>query len=134
MPSNRVWDVEDLKEHLKTEIESREVCARMVSSISDTFEESFAISDGEELAPASTMHSGGRRTDNITCTYCRGAHPSAKCQVVTDPKERKAILFKKSKCFICLKGAHKAQQCNSGKKCFNCGNKHHISICEQPKK
>ena len=108
MPSNRFWDVESLKEHLQTEIESREVCARMVSSMSENFAESLEVSDSEDLAPASTMHSGGRRTDNITCTYCRGAHPSAKCQVVTDPKERKSILFKKSKCFIHLKGAHKA--------------------------
>ena len=132
MPTREIWDIAVLTEHLRSEIESREVCDRMVScsASASKAENTSTYSDDEEV-PSSTMFSGGRRpTTPITCTYCRQTHPSSQCPTITDPKARKSFLQSKKKCFICLKGGHPARICNSGKKCFRCGGRHHISICE----
>ena len=37
------------------------------------------------------------------CCYCRKGHPSLKCTTVTDTSQRKVILKKTGRCFVCLK-------------------------------
>ena len=44
-------------------------------------------------------------TDNSfvpKCSYCRQQHSSVSCRTVTDPAERKQILRKAGRCYICL--------------------------------
>ena len=70
----------------------------------------------------------------ITCTYCKLPNPSAKCNVVTDVKERKALLRKYGRCYLCLKRGHVAKFCeNSSIKCAFCSASglHHSSLCSQ---
>ena len=69
------------------------------------------------------------------CVYCRPAHPHEDCPEVTTPEERKSILKKYAKCFICLIGGHRSFQCRSNRRCMMCKGKHHASICNisQPK-
>ena len=131
MPLNEGWDVDTLLQNLKQEIESREMCSRMSACNTNnpsTSEESIDYLPDEQFT-GSTLYSGGRK-DDISCRYFRRGHPSSKCKVITDVKARKAILRNKAKCFVCLKSSHIARQCKSGMKCFKCGNRHHISICE----
>ena len=55
--------------------------------------------------------SGQRFT--IKYTYCRKNHKSHECNLITDTRSRKAILRAKSKCFICLRGNHRMNKCQS---------------------
>lgn len=51
------------------------------------------------------------------------------CTKVQLPKDRKEILQRANRCFICLKTGHGANSCFKIKKCRNCDGKHHQSIC-----
>ena len=66
----------------------------------------------------------------ITCTYCRGPHPSMKCSVVTDVVARKSVSRRQGRCFIRLRKYHLARDCSSSKRCFRCHGNHHTSVCE----
>ena len=48
-----------------------------------------------------------------------------------DIEEKKSILMKKGRCFICLKRNHKARECHSSLRCSACGRRHHVSICSR---
>ena len=80
-------------------------------------------------------HSRDSSSSNPTCTFCKQNHSSAKCNIITDPTSRKAILRSKAKqskakCLICLRSGHKASECKSTNWCFKCNSKRHLSICE----
>ena len=63
------------------------------------------------------------------CSYCQQAHFSGECNTVTSPDERKQILRRLGRCFICLKKFHVSKNCRSLSRCHKCGGKHHTSIC-----
>ena len=44
---------------------------------------------------------------------------------------RREILSKEGRCFACLMKGHRANECQSHRKCRKCGWKHHQSLCEQ---
>ena len=46
-----------------------------------------------------------------------------------DPHERKSILRKYARCFVCLKSGHRSFDCRSNQNCRNCKGKHHVSVC-----
>ena len=69
------------------------------------------------------MYSGYSRdsgSSNPTCKFCKQKHLNAKCNIITEPASRKAILRSKAKCFICLRSGHKASECKSNNRCFKC--------------
>ena len=68
---------------------------------------------------------------NIVCVYCREGHYSASCTKVSTIPARREILRKEGCCFVCLRKGHRANECQSHRKCRRCGRKHHQSICEQ---
>ena len=45
--------------------------------------------------------------------------------------ERKEILRRDNRCFVCLQVGHRANQCHPSKKCRRCEGRHHQSICEK---
>ena len=47
-------------------------------------------------------------------------------------EERRAILIRDGRCFVCLKLRHRAQNCESNKKCRKCNHRHHQSLCDKP--
>ena len=63
------------------------------------------------------------------CSYCRQQHSSNSCQTVTDPSERKQILRRTGRCFVCLRKHHTSRECCSTLKCTHCNGRHHVSIC-----
>ena len=138
MPPHGKWEIDTFMEAFRKEVTSRERCA-------------FSIEDEEEGPPdpATTLlantkdqprksFKGGQHNErrkgknNITCTFCKGSHPSNRCDVVKDVPSRKAIVRQKNKCLACLKGGHEAKECWSKKRCPNCNQKHHISLCDKP--
>ena len=70
-----------------------------------------------------------RRLGFSKCSYCRQQHSSNSCQTVTDPSERKQILRRTGRCFVCLRKHHTSRECRSTLKCTHCNGRHHVSIC-----
>lgn len=67
-----------------------------------------------------------RRRKIEPCIFCSGHHFNDQCWKPL--QERKALL--KDKCYRCLKGNHRAKECNQRKKCYHCKSTHHNSaIC-----
>ena len=67
----------------------------------------------------------------IQCVYCKGNYYSAPCEAVKTMEERRAILIRDGRCFVCLKHRHRAQNCESNKKCRKYNHKHHQSLCNK---
>ena len=65
------------------------------------------------------------------CSYCRQGHPSVSCTTVTDLGQRKAILKRTGRCFVCLKRHHLSRDCRSPIRCARCKGRHHTSICKE---
>jgi hypothetical protein len=63
------------------------------------------------------------------CCFCSQPHLSSACEIVVDPGERKRILMKAGRCFICLRKYHRSRECRSAMKCSKCNGRHHVSLC-----
>ena len=63
------------------------------------------------------------------CSYCRQSHASSSCRTVVDVTERKQILRRTGRCFVCLRKNHMSRECRSTMKCNKCSGRHHVSIC-----
>ena len=64
------------------------------------------------------------------CAYCRQGHSSSSCTVITDATQRKGILKRTGRCFVCLRRHHLSKDCRSSAKCAQCSGRHHTSICK----
>ena len=71
------------------------------------------------------------KSDEIQCAYCRGKHRHEQCTKVTSLDDRKKLLRKYARCFLCMRKGHRAKACRSKEKCNNCKGFHHNSICEK---
>ncbi|XP_028408717.1 uncharacterized protein LOC114531281 [Dendronephthya gigantea] len=68
------------------------------------------------------------------CVYCEDVgHKATQCDKITDTSERKKILTKKGLCFNCATRKHRAAECSSKTSCQHCKQRHHSSICQQPR-
>ena len=119
------WSLNELLKVFKTEVEARERCNSIPMTPSTTSERKHP-----HKPPPPTFNtlltSEGQR---ITCTFCRQDHKSVDCVVFTNVGERKDILKKQGRCFICLKRSHIARNCDSKRSCSNCSQRHHPSLC-----
>ena len=119
-----VWELSQLMETICVEVKAREAS------------ESTKVTMGRSLPPASggladtTASSLVVGNHNIQCVYCKQNHFSASCNSVKGAQDRKAVL-KEGRYFVCLKTNHRAQNCDSSKKCQRCGKRHHQSLCER---
>ena len=84
-------------------------------------------------AASSLTAQEGRGNRSIQCAYCQEYHFSASCDRVIDIIERKEILRRDRRCFMCLGKNHRSAQCDPNKKCLRCRGGHHQSICPAPK-
>jgi len=94
------------------------------------WEKSFTSNDSrgpqQHTAAAALFVNDGQ----LKCTYCRQNHSSSSCTFVTDITQRKAILKRTGRCFVCLRRHHLSRDCHSPAKCARCGGRHHTSICK----
>ena len=119
MPQNLIGSFPN-SEFLKTELEAREKCHQSYQRKSSTT---------KKYATAAALITGDIKTN---CTFCRGKHSTSYCHVITDVNERKRILRKAGRCFLCLrKVGHLARDCDSSIRCFRCKGAHHIALCEK---
>ena len=116
------WKLHSLLQAVKSEVEARERCNIRPSTEGRLL----------RLKPypnGSALLRGNRGEFN--CLFCKGAHRASDCRVVTNVDQRKDILKKQGRCFICLRrGGHMARNCDSKIQCFGCQGRHHLAVCD----
>ena len=124
-----IWNMNEMLAVLATEINIREKSKpTYVKRESQNYSRMPAERD---LTTASTLLIGGEKRK---CAYCyEENHSSEECGKVISSKERKDILRKYGRCYVCLKRGHRARDCRNTMKCRNCQEKHHVSICSKEK-
>ena len=93
--------------------------------------------DADELAPPSastTLVTASGRSSSAgprpPCTLCQEDHGLGRCtkfQAMT-PTERKTLLIKEGRCFLCFQRGHNVARCRFTFKCKQCNGKHHTLI------
>ena len=63
------------------------------------------------------------------CGLCLEDHEKENCRKYSDPEERKNILKKYGRCFVCLNRNHRSFECRSKIRCSVCKAKHRVSMC-----
>ena len=77
----------------------------------------------ESQHTAATLLTGN---SSASCCYCQQTHSADNCTVVSQVEDRKQILRKSGRCFVCLRRGHISR---SRSKCSNCNGRHHTSVC-----
>ena len=74
----------------------------------------------------------GRNGSTGKCFYCLQEHAAENCEQVKDSEERKSILRRYAKYFVCLNSGHKSFSCRnkSRLRCRICKGDRHVSICK----
>ena len=131
------WELNRLIDLFREEVENRERCAGIQAALpSNKVPEgkkpaNFAAEQRKHPSTAAALFTSQKPSSTSTkCTYCKQGHTSAHCSVVTDRGARKNILRQQGRCYVCLRKDHMARTCPSKGKCFNCAERHHVSICE----
>ena len=133
--SEETWDLDVLLNALKSELEARERCNAVKISSPTNSNSSFDQHKGRFKQPLSSspVYAGSEEC-TLQCVFCKKNHKSITCSTITEPKARRTILRRSGRCFVCLKAGHITPGCQSKAKCFNCGARHHVAICENPQK
>ena len=71
---------------------------------------------------------GQREKKEPVCTYCKGSHTANQCAVIKDHQQHMSIVKTAGLCCNCL-ACHKVSQCTSRRRCKQCNQKHHTSLC-----
>ena len=119
------WNLDELMRLVDVEIRARERASK--TSGSGASGNRQAKGQGKGLPTNATLYSSD--TSVPKCSYCRQQHSSISCRTVTDPNERKQILRKAGRCFVCLRRHHTSRDCRSTLRCTGCGGRHHASLC-----
>ena len=122
------WNIDELLSAIEKEITVLESgLERQGDSVRSTVMGSFHTS----VHRGQTVQQLGDKkvvSSKPSCTYCKGPHSSAQCNVITDAKARLEVVKRERLCFNCL-GNHKSVHCNSKNRCRICHKKHHSSLC-----
>ena len=124
----KVWNIDELLDTIKVEIEAREVSEGVQSSLQSTKKHVVQPTVG-----AFVVNGGNSEKFQIRCAFCEEPHYSASCESVVGSEDRKSILRKSKRCFNCLRIGHNANTCRNEKKCRHCDGRHHQSICPKRK-
>jgi len=126
-------ELERLLKVFEAELEARERAGANTSNTSNTSTSKPSTTNRATRLPTAATLVSGATSNSITCSYCKQAHTSNSCNVVTDVAARKKVLMRTGRCFICLRRGHISKECRSKGKCIKCNGLHHISICNQGK-
>ena len=137
------WTLQDFLDGLEKEISLRESYVPLTTVNAGVGEMRFSGSSGDRrngpVAVGSREAFGTadalltEKANDKTCVYCLHKHEPADCKKVKSSHERKSILRKYAKCFICLMSGHRAYECRCNTLCRHCNSKHHASICDTVK-
>lgn len=138
-----VWQINEILELLKSEVEAREVSVKV--KINEGSENNYRRLSSErkpfnttprQQPSYSTTSSFFTKADtnnkmSVKCAFCGQQHYSASCETVNNVSKRKEILIKDRRCFVCLKVGHRANACTRTTNCRKCRGRHHQSVCNQ---
>eukprot|EP00795_Rhopilema_esculentum_P003749 gene3749-15025_t len=122
---NNDWGLDSILAVFKTELNAREQC-QVKFDVKNSGVQNVVKPRGQLPTTTALFSNDGK----VTCTFCKANHPSAKCNNVTEPTARKLVLQREGRCFVCLKKKHLSRNCTSNIRCFQCKQRHHISICQ----
>lgn len=135
------WSVTHVMDFLQTEILSRERAAQLTRSNKDKDNQSlhkpFKRTDAaselkqkmQSLSSAAALHTANQRTQN--CVFCNDAEHEPEHCPSHNVAERREILKKTGRCFVCLGPRHIAKNCRiKDTSCYQCGRRHHSAVCE----
>ena len=131
--SKETWDLDALLIALKSELGTRERCNAVKKSSPTNSNLRFDQHKGrfKQLLSSYALYAGSEDC-TLHCVFCKKNQVSY--STITEPKARRTILRGSGGCFLCLKAGHITPGCQSKAKCFNCGARHHVAICENPQK
>ncbi len=79
----------------------------------------------EEGGECAFFGRGERPRPRPVCPLCQAPHPLGKCD---KPKQRKELLVKENRCFLCFQRSHPVTKCRFPYNCASCGGRHHTMI------
>lgn len=82
-----------------------------------------------EFGTTSAFMTKGKTEEEAKCAYCLGKHKHEECETISMISDRKSIVRKYGRCYVCLSKGHLAKNCSSKLNCKLCGKRHHISLC-----
>ena len=131
------WDIQDIMDIIRKEIEAREV-SRKIIGLERKKSEKETKQHQRQLLPQATTKSFVTKLETSTktkmpirCYFCDKNHYSNECKEVTDVKQRRAILLAAKRCFNCLRVGHFSKDCHVKRKCFNCTGFHNSALCNK---
>ena len=124
-----VWVIKDLLELIRKEVEARELSEHV--KVTNEVKRSPNTNAKNVGSISSLLAQGGQDKGSvmIKCAFCTKPHYSASCETVSNLKDRKDLLRRDGRCFVCLQFGHRGSQCS--RQCRQCNGKHHQSICER---
>ena len=99
-----------------------------------TLEEEWEeAAESEEEGGESAFFARGERDrprPRPLCPLCQAPHPLGKCDKfkALQPKQRKELLVKENRCFLCFQRSHPVTKCRFPYNCASCGGRHHTMI------
>ena len=120
------WTIDEPRDAILREIRVFKAGVHITSqTLPDTMSMTATFHAGTQ-PPHHKVNIGGK--DRV-CVYCKGAHSTTNCNVITDHQKRVEHIKKEGLCFNCL-ARHRVAQCSSRKHCKQCNRKHHTSVCK----
>ena len=120
-----IWDIDNALKIFKQEVEARESAVATKAGDIEQIVHTPVFPRSTSTTSFMTQSEGWK----ISCAFCKKDHFSAACQAVKDVNERRQILVREQKCFLCLKGNHHSYECRRTINCRKCHRRHHHSIC-----
>ena len=126
------WFLDELLIALEKELEIRESHVPLLKNGGNQEKQTRPKRDLREEGGTATALYVGKDGGKRKCVYCLQEHAAENCEKVKDTEERKSILRKYAKCFICLNSGHRSFECRNKDRlqCRICQGKHHVSICK----
>ena len=125
------WGLDEMMEALAKEVEIREshvsVFRSQPSQSQVSTSRPIQQPHKEKIGTASSLFTQepvGKR-----CAFCYENHSAEDCVNVKGPNERKNLLSRYARCFLCLSKGHRVFQCRCKVNCKYCKGKHHFLIC-----
>ena len=123
------WNLEDLLKALAKEVEIREINIPLQSQQQRVDRRPNPGRHSEKAGTASALFAGRHNDRKKNCPFCQEEHYAEDCSRYDNPEERKHILSKYARCFLCLNKGHRSFDCRSKSRCKFCKGKHHFLIC-----
>ncbi|XP_077861471.1 uncharacterized protein LOC144341701, partial [Saccoglossus kowalevskii] len=128
--------IENIEEQIKLVRDLDEQILDLVEE--ENYERLFTEADDSlnsaslDTSGASNFHINAKPRRRPACVFCKENHIPNKCTTVTDPQQRKDIVFRNKLCLNCFGPNHRSNECWSKFSCRICSRKHHTSICGSP--